>query len=142
VDPIDFFKTAELLKSHTEESHLRTSVGRSYYAAFLYFRERLRSLGLEKKINRNRDTHVFVIQCLGFSQVPEGMKASKYLHDLQQTREDADYQLDKEFVPNDAKDAFDKAKKVIANYNKNITSEKEKELIGKATLYAKGKSWI
>ena len=142
MEPTNFFKTAELLKSHTEESHLRTSVGRSYYAAFLYFREHLRSLGLEKKIKPKADAHAFIIQCLGFSQVSEGNKASKYLHDLQQVREDADYQLDKKFLQNDAEDAFVKAKKVIADYDKNITLEKEKKLIEKAISFAKGKSWI
>lgn len=142
MEPTNFFKTAELLKAHTEEAHLRTSIGRSYYAAFLYFRERLKSLGLEKKIKPNLDAHAFVIQCLGFSQMSEGSKASKYLHDLQQVREDADYQLDKEFLQNEAEDTFVKAKKVIADYKKNITPEKEKELIDKATSFAKTKPWI
>lgn len=72
----------------------------------------------------------------------EGSKASKYLHYLQQVREDADYQLDKKFSQNDAEDTFVKAKKVIADYDRNITPEKEKELIDKATSFAKGKSWI
>jgi hypothetical protein len=60
MDPTEFLKTAELLKSHTEQPHLRTSVGRSYYAALLYFRERLKCLGLEKKKHPTQNAHAFV----------------------------------------------------------------------------------
>lgn len=141
MDPTDFFKTAELLKTHTEEAHLRTSIGRSYYAAFLYFRERLRSLGLKKK-NPNLNAHAFVIQCLGFSQVSEGSKASKYLHDLQQVREDADYHLDKKLSPNDAADALVNARKVIDDYKANITPTKETKLVKGASSHAKSKDWL
>jgi len=142
MQPTDFFKTAEFLKSHTEESHLRTSIGRSYYAAFLYFRERFRSLGLEKTIKPKVDVHAFVVECLRFSQVLEGKKAATYLRNLQQVRQDADYQLDKKFVQKDAEDTFVNAKKVIADYNENITPEKEKNLVEKATLHARYKIWI
>jgi len=142
VEPTDFLKTAKLLKTHAQEPHLRTSISRSYYGAFLYFREHLRALGLEKTKKPSLDAHAFVIQCLGFSQVTEGSKASKYLHDLQQVREDADYHLDKKFSQNDAEDTFVKARKVINDYQKNITAEKEKQLIENATGFAKRKSWI
>jgi uncharacterized protein (UPF0332 family) len=142
VESTDFFKTAKLLKTHIEEAHLRTSIGRSYYAAFLYFREYLKSLGLEKKKNPNRDVHIFVIQCLQYSNVPEGNKASTYLHDLQQLREDADYCLNRPFSKNDADDAFAKANKAIADYTRNITPEQETKLIQKASDFAKLKDWI
>lgn len=72
MEPKQFFITAEMLKDKPNESHLRTSVGRSYYAAFLYFREHLKSLGLEKKRNPAREIHEFVIQCLEFSGIKEG----------------------------------------------------------------------
>jgi len=142
MNPTDFFKTAELLKPHTEEAHLRTSIGRSYYAAFLYFREYLRSLGLEKRKNPAQEVHAFVVQCLGFSNVLEGSKASRYLYELEQVREDADYRLDREFSQNDAGDAFVKAQKVIEDYQRNISPEKERELIKGATGFAKQKGWI
>lgn len=143
MEPTDFFKTAKLLKTHAkEEAHVRTSIGRSYYAAFLFFREWLRTRGLEKKIKPSQDTHAFVNQCLGFSQVSEGCKASKYLRDLQQVREDADYHLDKKLSKNDAEDTFVRAIKVVDNYQKDITTAKEKELVEKATDFAKRKSWI
>ncbi len=130
MDPTDFFKTAELLKTYVkEEAHLRTSIGRSYYAAFLYFREYLKLRGVEKKKNPTQGVHTFVIQCLSSSNVPEGRKASTYLHDLRQLRTDADYRLDKKFSQNDADDVFKRARKAIDDYNQNITPEEEKELI-------------
>lgn len=142
MNPTDFFKTAELLKTHDEEAHLRTCIGRSYYAAFLYFREYLKLRGLEKKKYPTQGIHYFVIQCLGSSNVSKGSKASKYLHDLQQLREDADYNLEKKFSRNDAEDVFVRARKVIADYNQNITPEEEKELIQQAIAFAKRKDWI
>ena len=142
MEPTDFFKTAELLKTYVEEAHLRTSIGRSYYAAFLYFREYLKSLGLEKKKNPTQGVHIFVIQCLGFSNVPEGSKASKFLHDLRQLRTDADYRLDKKFSQNDADDAFARAKATIDDYTRSITPQREAELIRQATVHAKQNQWI
>lgn len=142
MEPKDFFQTAELLEKKTDEAHLRTSVGRSYYAAFLYFREYLKSIGLCKRKSPHKDVHVFVIQCLGFSEVPEGSRASTYLRDLQQVREDADYHLDEELSQNDAEDALMKAKKVIEDYHIKMTPEKEKTLIKNATCFAKRKNWV
>ena len=140
--PIDFFKTADLLKTHTEEAHLRTSIGRSYYAAFLYFRERLKTLGLEKKKKPNLDAHAFVVECLGFSRVSEGSKASQYLKGLKQNREDADYHLDKKLSQNDAEDALARARKLIDDYKANITPTKETKLVESASSYARSKDWL
>jgi len=142
MEPAEFLKTAKLLKAQTEEAHLRTSAGRSYYAAFLYFRERLKQIGLEKTRKPGQEAQAFVIQCLAFCEVMEGTKASQYLHDLQQVREDADYHLEIPFVQNNADDAFLKAQKVIDDYKNGITVEKEKMLLKKASAHAKGKCWI
>ena len=142
MEPAEFLKTAELLKAQTEEAHLRTSAGRSYYAAFLYFREHLKQIGLEKTKQPGYEAHAFVIQCLKFCEVTEGTKASQYLSDLQQIREDADYELDKSFSQNDAVDAFLKAQKVINDYENGITSEKETILLEKASAFARQKCWI
>lgn len=142
MDPIDFFRTAELLKGEVGEAHLRTSVGRSYYAAFLYFREYLKKIGLEKTKQPGREAHTFVIQCMANSNVPEGGRASQYLQDLRRLREDADYHLDRVFSQNDAEDAFVKAQKIVSDYKTNISPEKEQILVNKASAYAKQKGWI
>ena len=142
MEPAEFLKTAKLLKAQTEQAHLRTSAGRSYYAALLYFRERLKKLGLEKTKQPGMEAHAFVIQCLQWSEVNEGTLASRYLRDLQQVREDADYDLETTFSRNDAEDAFLKAQKVIEDYEHYITTEKEKALVNKASAFARGKCWI
>jgi len=142
MDPTEFLKTAELLKTHTEQPHLRTSVGRSYYAAILFFRERLKNLGLEKKKHPSQQAHDFVIQCLRFSGVTEAVKASQNLKDLQQVREDADYRLERIFSQNDAEDTFVKAKKLINDFKQKMTKEKEKTLLNSVLARAKQKDWI
>jgi len=142
MDPTEFLKTAELLKTHTEQPHLRTSVGRSYYAAILFFRECLKNLGLEKKKHPSQQAHDFVIQCLRFSGVTEAVKASQYLKDLQQIREDADYHLERIFSQNDAEDTFVKAQKLINDFKQKMTKEKEKTLLNSALAHAKQKDWI
>lgn len=142
MEPAEFLKTAELLKAQTEEAHLRTSAGRSYYAAFLYFRERLKQLGLEKTRKPGYGAHAFVILCLQYSEIKECAQISQNLHDLQQVREDADYHLEMPFSQNDAADAFIKAQKVIDDYKNGITAEKEKMLLEKASAHAKAKCWI
>lgn len=139
MEPTDFFKTAKLLKTYAkEEAHVRTSIGRSYYAAFLFFREWLRTRGLEKKIKPSQDNHAFVIQCLAFSRVSEGSKASQYLHDLQQVREDADYRLDKKLSKNDAEDTFVKARKAVDNIKKISPLQKKKNSLKKPQILLSG----
>ena len=142
VNAIAFLKTAELLKEQTDEEHLRTSIGRSYYAAFLFFRECLKQIGLEKTKNPGQYAHAFVIQCLQFSEIKEFSHTSQYLRDLKQVREDADYRLETSFSQKDADDAFLKAQKVIEDYKQNITTEKETELLNKASAYAKRRHWL
>jgi hypothetical protein len=136
MEPSEFFKTAELLKAQSEQAHLRTSVGRSYYAALLHFRDRLKKIGLEKTKQPGYGAHAFVIQCLQYSEVTECVQVSQYLRDLQQIREDADYHLEMTFSQNDADDAFLKAQKVIEDYEQNMTTEKETSLLAKASAYA------
>ena len=142
MEPVEFLKTAELLRAQTEQAHLRTSIGRSYYAAILYFRERLKQIGLQKTKQPGREAHAFVIQCLQFSEVTECVKASQYLHDLQQIREDADYHLEMIFSQNDAEDAFEKAQRVISDFEDQMNVEKQKTLLEKASAYAKLKDWL
>jgi len=142
VEPSDFLKTAELLKNETDEPHLRTSVGRSYYAAFLYFREWLESKGLKKKRKPKLSAHFFVIQCLESSGVRAGTRAARYLRDLRQWRTDADYHLEKVITENDAEDALAKARKTIADFTADIDPQKERDLLRNAREYAQEQKWV
>jgi hypothetical protein len=140
MDPIDFLKTADLLKSQTEQAHLRTSAGRSYYAVFLYFREFLRSLGVEKKIKPGNEEHAFVTGCLANSQVLFCSRAAQYINNLKQIRTDADYSLDKCFSQSRAEDAFEIAKKLLKSFL--ITEDQKQTLYQKAKQHAEFKGWM
>ena len=139
--PIDFFKTANLLKSETDEAHIRTSIGRSYYGLFLYFREHLAKLGLKKNIQPKNEVHSFVINCLRFGEIKEGSILAEVLSNLQQLRHDADYVLGVNIISTQAIDALDDARQAIADYNLISTSDEQK-LIVKAKQHAKLKCWV
>ncbi len=140
--PKDFFKTCELLLKQSEEPHLRTAVGRSYYAAFLYFREYLRQHGLSKTRRPKNEAHEFVMSCLTYSGVPEANVASVDLRNLQQKRSDADYDLGLEVTKNDAEDALMLGKNVVATFAASINSDLTSKLISRATTHARLKDWL
>lgn len=93
MDPKDFLSTARNLKDSTSESDIRTSIGRSYYSVFLYLREQLKSLGIEKQVYPEREAHEFISYSLEFCNIKEGSKIGNKLRSLRQYRKDADYNL-------------------------------------------------
>ena len=130
MNPTDFYKTAELLNnSSNEQSHIRTSIGRSYYGTFLFFKDYLSNLGIKKTIKPTKAIHEFVKGCFQYCQVPEGTKVGERLKDLMQLRHDADYELDIVFASEAGSDALLMAKKTVANYDKDITEEKRTQLL-------------
>jgi len=141
MDPVDFLKTAESLMDSPREPDIRTSVGRSYYGVFLYFRERLACKGLYKQINSDTASHDFIIQCLMFCNEKIGQVASSRLKTLKQKRRSADYRLGDQFSSNDSSDALEMAKLIISDFEK-ITIEEETRLIENAIKHARLKDWI
>ena len=139
LEATDFLNTAELLNSYDDEEHLRTSVSRSYFATYLYFRNYLAAEGL-KKTKEAHEAHVFVRDCLQFCGVKKGNKVSLSLQKLNQLRTDADYLLYKQMPPNAYKDALDKARKTIADFEEATPQEKRKIVDG-AAEHAKIKGW-
>ncbi|MGB8226258.1 MAG: hypothetical protein WCE45_05260 [Sedimentisphaerales bacterium] len=142
MNPEEFFKTAEKLKDSDKEPDLRTSVGRSYYAIFLHFREYLKKLGLSKTRNPKNSVHSFVKDCLGFSQVSEASRLAVALNDLYGKREKADYHLSITINPTEASDVLEDAKEAIQTFHSSMTSGKEQILLANAKQYAKSKEWI
>lgn len=131
MNPTDFYKTAELLNnSSNEQSHIRTSIGRSYYGTFLFFRDYLFELGIKKTIKPRREIHAFVKDCFEWCQVPEGKAVADKLNDLMQKRHDADYNLNMVFASEDGSDTLLIAKRAIENYRRDITDEKQIQLLG------------
>jgi hypothetical protein len=140
MDPIDFLITAENLKDSTNESDIRTSIGRSYYSVFLYLREQLKSLGVEKKVKPKNEAHEFVSYSLQFCDIPEGMKIGSKLNNLRQYRRDADYELSK-VVPNTkSNDVFSLSKLLIQEFRDLNTESKQKIAVG-AKKAASLKNW-
>ena len=111
-DPLDFLRVAEELSLATQdEAKIRTSIGRSYFSAFLFAREwlytkswpltnsgadhRLCYKGLRKHVNRTTGD----------------MLGSLY----RDNRGDADYDLIKTLQQNDAINAITLSKTIISN---------------------------
>lgn len=136
----DFLNTASLLKNRGEECHIRTSISRSYYGLFLYFREFLATGEIRKKDKRL--VHSFVRQCLLRCEVKEAKKISRKLADLFGRRSRADYDLAKRFSTADSSDCLKIATSTI-NYFENTIPRAEKEaMLLDAKNYAKKEGLI
>jgi len=142
VDPLDFLRTAELLVEEEQECHIRTAIGRSYYAVFLFFRKFLAEHGLKKTKQPSKGVHAFVQQCFTFCNIKEGAKAARRLNDLNQSRTDADYKLEKQLSTNESSDALALAKKAVNNFKQSTSDINIEDLIENATQYAKSKDWV
>jgi len=89
-EPREFYNLAELLIDDTkydEESRGRTSIGRSYYAAFLFAREKLQGLG--ERFSSDYRVHEEVITTLG----ERNHVAGSQLNTLREHRNSADYSM-------------------------------------------------
>jgi hypothetical protein len=138
MDPTDFiYKTAQLLSSvEEEESHIRSSISRSYYGLFLYLREFLESEGVRLPDRKKKSHHQFILECIHearFFQSNSGVKREpnktgkvkditifgiyRRLQTLLQNRTDADYKLRITFHPNDSKDNLLLAMGAVQDFN-------------------------
>lgn len=90
MDPADFYRVAcDLPKQSTDESYLRTSVGRGYYACF-----HLAKVAAEKKwswVEPGDGRHRALVRLL---KARGSAAISDQLRDLLDMREHADYHLD------------------------------------------------
>jgi hypothetical protein len=142
IEPTDFHKTAEFLKDKKDEWHVRTSVNRSYYGAFLYFREFLSKRGVDIPKPTKKSQHKFIIECFEKSKT-EAEPSNKIqigqiwnkLKTLFDNRIKADYRLDLRFPPNYSEDSLRCAKTTIEDFNKLNGSATEKLIIEVATRY-------
>jgi uncharacterized protein (UPF0332 family) len=108
-DALDFLDLAKELKSATDEAKIRTSIGRAYYAAFLYAREWLRAKGWS--IYDNKDDHYRVLDGLKKYKGRALMDKMKSLR--RDYRNEADYNLSMDFIEKDASVAISLAQEVI-----------------------------
>ncbi len=125
----DFHKTAKLLNCHSnEEANIRTSINRSYYGAFLYFREYLKDNQVRKTKEPDKRVHFFVRETFRNSNSTAGSRVAEILSDLQEKRHQADYDLEEVFTPDDSEEYLEIAEKVISDYNQIDLQEKSKLL--------------
>ncbi len=110
----EFLDTASRLAQGTTEGDWRSAASRSYYAVFHYFRELLRSHGLD--IGRGGQSHfnlyTGLCQC-GFVEVA-GL--ANRVDSLRSGRVEADYNLGSRFVASDGNDAVQEAEAVVAEF--------------------------
>lgn len=88
--PSEFLTVAKQLirdSKYKNQAGFRTSISRSYYAAFLVIRKKLQELG--EPIGKGYEQHQVVINALMGKNSSLGNK----LHSLRDKRNDADYQL-------------------------------------------------
>lgn len=84
LDPLDFLKLARELGHDSDEAHLRTAVGRAYYALFLIARTKTGTRGTNK-------VHTRVIEAV--RKRKEYKSIGSYLDSLRRLRTVADYEL-------------------------------------------------
>lgn len=141
LDPINFLEVADRLKDDPNEAFQRTSVGRSYYAVFLYFRDYLNSKGISKQIEPKKDIHDFVINCLSYSDTSIGSKVGQKLRELRQYRREADYNL-KDSIKLGSAGIFQIAKSTVDEFRQTIRPPIETALVSSAKKFAQTKGWM
>jgi uncharacterized protein (UPF0332 family) len=109
-DPLEFLRVAYELKDISNEAEIRTSIGRAYYATFLFAREWLRAKGWP--IYDDYSDHGEVIKGL---KNYKGKTASDKMYDLHKNfRKIADYELRGRSINEvDADDAYKLANDII-----------------------------
>ena len=110
MDPLNFLGVARTLSETDQESNLRTSVGRSYFAVFNHFRLRLDSL---KPLPKTQEDHSLVVRYLTQAPNSELKSVGQTLSDLRKSRNEADYDMDVVVGQDQSRLALAKAERAI-----------------------------
>jgi len=139
MDPQDFLNTANVLVNSSEESDLRSSVSRSYYAVILFYRNYFAGKlnFLPEKLNPA--VHKFVPECFNACDPVEVKKIGEKINRLKQDRTNADYILSKTVSSTKAKDCLRSAKELI---DYSISNQTEIAVLAQATDRAKARKLI
>jgi len=150
MDPIDFHKTADILKDRPEECHIRTTINRAYYGLFLYLRDFLEKNSIVLPKRKKKSHHQFVMDCFKESRkgAPrtakvEGNKQIGQIYlrlkTLFQNRTSADYKLHLKFHQKDGEDKLRLARDTLEHFEQLRGSTIENHIIdtakNQATLY-------
>lgn len=109
-DPLNFLTLSrELLDGNIEENYLRTSIGRSYYAVYLYAREKYAKSTMDNSVYSN---HAKLINDLKNRPEPTFRKLGNQLSDLKIDRESADYKINISINKTMAEKAYSSAERI------------------------------
>jgi uncharacterized protein (UPF0332 family) len=136
----DFLDVAGELKDHPKEAFIRTSISRSYYGVFLYFRDFLKTGGLS--FGNSGNAHRWIADCLVNCSVYAGKVVGKNLRDLRDFRNQADYDLNRSISAKDASRCYSQAAKMIVDFHSLLTPNDKTKLIQSAEKYAKQNNMI
>lgn len=114
MNPLDFLKVANRLKSSSDEADLRTSISRSYYATYNFVLQSLSHYNV--RFEQTGDDHGRLVYYLTNSQDPRTMKLAGKLKRLRVSRGEADYDLVSIKNSSDSVFAFSTAESVIIDF--------------------------
>jgi uncharacterized protein (UPF0332 family) len=112
-DPVDFYHLASKLHTDaSDESALRSSVSRAYYAAFLWARKKAGVTSQSGNIHEKVINHYQL----------KKKSISNRLADSRQRRNDADYNLKKRVINRDSGEALRLSKKIMEDLGVTTSS--------------------
>jgi uncharacterized protein (UPF0332 family) len=121
INPVDFLTFANnLLTENGEEILLRNSISRTYYYAFHHVRENLGDKFTDYKRNQRKNSeeklsdHKLIFK---FLMENRRMDLGNIMRNMYKRRNDADYELKKDFEKNDAEEFIKDAKAFISGFD-------------------------
>lgn len=112
MNAIEFLNLAHRLAASTGEAQARSSISRSYYAAFHVAKELIESCGVV--LPDGPEAHARLRQCLGNCGDANAAAAASKLDSLRLIRNDADYELHSiNFESADAQHQLGNARRII-----------------------------
>jgi len=114
MDPLDFFVTANKLKSSRQEADIRTAIGRAYYAIFNYIRSYLARNNITLQDgSAHRDLRISIRN----SGIGGAQELARDIQEIYDQRRIADYEMDMTSLnPNDCNMLVLKANMVVQTF--------------------------
>ncbi|MBF0369198.1 MAG: hypothetical protein HQL52_07045 [Magnetococcales bacterium] len=133
ITPEEFLESGRILLQKKEEVDHRNATSRAYYGAFHACRNLARRLGLDIRGSGGMGSHRALVNALfGFTvannsaiepkQINQIRNAGKQLSPLISKRHEADYDLDREHLLNEARHVVSSSSKIMAQVEKILTT--------------------
>lgn len=131
MDPLTFLDVARNLKDSAVEAEMRTAIGRSYYAVFNHLRIEIERY---KPFPKTADIHDHVVHYLANARSADLQSVAQHVRDLRTRRNDADYDMQMNILPDQTKLAYAKAHKALEKFG-TVNSVTLKALIDALPRY-------